>query len=125
MFYRAALEGCSNEGPRSHRDIRNALKAQNLCRMTLKVLLALQAAVARRAARHAVAAEQGTREKSKIERTNYWRGKIPRTTSHLPIAPFRPRPPLATASHPLFPARYALLAIRQSRIIAPTQPFRT
>jgi hypothetical protein len=48
LFFRAAIEGSSNEGPPSHYDIRKALKAQNLCRMTLTVLLVLRAIASRR-----------------------------------------------------------------------------
>ena len=38
MFYRVALEACSNEGPDSYGRIRNALRAQDLCRKILKAL---------------------------------------------------------------------------------------
>ena len=43
IFYRAAKDGFSGS-PRTHRDIRKALKAQGLCRTTFKVLFALRAA---------------------------------------------------------------------------------
>ncbi len=46
MFYRAAKEAASDEGPSSCRDIRKALKAQARCRTTFNVLLALHAAAA-------------------------------------------------------------------------------
>jgi hypothetical protein len=42
MFYRAANDGLSH-GPRSRREMRKALKAQDYCRTSLKVLLALHA----------------------------------------------------------------------------------
>lgn len=43
MFYRAAIAGMSDKRL-SHRDVRKALKAQERCHKTIKILLALRAA---------------------------------------------------------------------------------
>src|SRR5690349_7823686 len=44
LFYRTAKDAASSEGLRSSRTMRKALRAQDLCRKALKVLLALRAA---------------------------------------------------------------------------------
>jgi len=44
LFFRAAIDGFSSDGPPSRRKIRKALRAQALCRTAIKVLLALRAA---------------------------------------------------------------------------------
>ncbi len=70
LFYRAAIDALSSDGPRALRDTRTALKAQHLCRTAFKVLLALRAA-----GEHA--------KKSRNRTTDYWRSKISLTSKHL------------------------------------------